>query len=76
MCARCYLTTQYTQKSNRSFQEKKKNKKQEVLPSLHPSISSKETLDLRIASPQLAPRPQPTGPGQAVKISTAQIKHQ
>lgn len=37
-------------------------KQQEALPSLHPSISSKETLDLRPASPQLALRPQPTGP--------------
>lgn len=37
--------------------------KQEGLPSLHPPISSKETLDLRTASLQLAPRPHPTGPG-------------
>lgn len=43
--------------------EEKKKKTQEGLPSLHPSISSKETLDLRTASLQLAPRPHPTGPG-------------
>lgn len=36
-------------------------RKQEALPGLHPSISSKETLDLKTASPPLAPRPQPTG---------------
>lgn len=45
-----------------------KKKKQESLPSLHPSISSKEPLALRTASPQLAERPQTTGPGQAVRI--------
>ena len=66
ICA-SYLMTQFTQKSNQRFQEEKK-KKQENLPSLHPSISSKEPLALRTASPQLAPRPQTTGPGQAVRI--------
>lgn len=50
-------------------------RKQEAWPSLHPSISSKETLALRTASPQLAPRSQPTGLRKAVRINTAQMKH-
>lgn len=39
-----------------------REEKQEDLPSLRPSISSKETLNLRPASRWLALRPQPTGP--------------